>query len=85
MGGVDGLLKVPPHRATPDDLIEEWSPDIEYEGLHQTDIDVTGGIGLKIRRGHLRVGTRGRLLDLLQVRSGDEEVQTRPADQIHRN
>lgn len=53
MGGVDGLLKVPPHRATPDDLIEEWSPDIEYEGLHQTDIDVTGGIGLKIRRGHL--------------------------------
>jgi len=53
MGGVDGLLKVPPHQATPDDLIEEWSPDIEYEGLHQTDIDVTGGIGLKIQRGHL--------------------------------
>jgi len=53
MGGVDGLLKVPPHLATDDDLIEEWSPEIQYEGLHQTDIDVTGGIGLKIRRGHL--------------------------------
>ena len=53
MGGVDGLLKVPPHLATDDDLIEYWSPDVSYEGLHQTDIDVTGGIGLKIQRGHL--------------------------------
>lgn len=53
MGGVDGLLKVPPHLATDDDLIEHWSPDVSYEGLHQTDIDVTGGIGLKIQRGHL--------------------------------
>ncbi len=53
MGGVDGLLKVPPNIATDDDLIKEWSPDVEYEGLHQSDIDVTGGIGLKINRGHL--------------------------------
>ncbi|MDP6866174.1 MAG: isopentenyl phosphate kinase [Candidatus Poseidoniaceae archaeon] len=53
MGGVDGLLKVPPNIATDDDLIEEWSPDVEYEGLHRSDIDVTGGIGLKIKRGHL--------------------------------
>ena len=53
MGGVDGLLKVPPHIATDEDLIEHWSPDINYEGLHQSDIDVTGGIGLKISRGHL--------------------------------
>ena len=53
MGGVDGLLKVPPHLATDEDLIERWSPEISYEGLHQTDIDVTGGIGLKIQRGHL--------------------------------
>ena len=51
MGGVDGLLKVPPHLATDEDLIERWSPEISYEGLHQTDIDVTGGIGLKIQRG----------------------------------
>ena len=53
MGGVDGLLKVPPHIATDADLIEHWSPDVNYEGLHQSDIDVTGGIGLKITRGHL--------------------------------
>ena len=53
MGGVDGLLKVPPHIATEKDLIERWSPDVSYEGLHQADIDVTGGIGLKIQRGHL--------------------------------
>ena len=53
MGGVDGLLKVPPHLATDEDLIEMWSPEVSYEGLHQTDIDVTGGIGLKIQRGHL--------------------------------
>ena len=53
MGGVDGLLRVPPHVATENDLIREWSPNIEYEGLHQTDIDVTGGIGLKMARGHL--------------------------------
>ena len=53
MGGVDGLLRVPPHIASEEDLIEQWSPEIEYEGLHQSDIDVTGGIGLKIQRGHL--------------------------------
>ena len=35
MGGVDGLLKVPPHIATDEDLIEQWSPEINYEGLHQ--------------------------------------------------
>ena len=53
MGGVDGLLRVPPHVAKEEDLIEEWSPEVDYEGLHQSDIDVTGGIGLKINRGHL--------------------------------
>ena len=53
MGGVDGLLKVPPDIATDEDLIEQWSPEINYEGLHQSDIDVTGGIGLKITRSHL--------------------------------
>ena len=53
MGGVDGLLRVPPHVAQDNDLIEEWSPEVDFEGLHQSDIDVTGGIGLKINRGHL--------------------------------
>jgi len=51
IGGVDGLLRCPPQRATEDDLIEVWNPDIKFEGEHQQDIDVTGGIGLKAARG----------------------------------
>jgi len=51
IGGVDGLLRVPPEHANEDDLIEEWSPSIAFEGAHHSDIDVTGGIGLKAARG----------------------------------
>ena len=51
IGGVDGILRVPPERAGPDDLIEVWNPDVEFEGEHASDIDVTGGIGLKAARG----------------------------------
>tara|TARA_B110000459_G_scaffold196484_1_gene238584 strand:- start:9034 stop:9885 length:852 start_codon:yes stop_codon:yes gene_type:complete len=51
IGGVDGLLRVPPEHANDDDLIEEWSPSIAFEGAHHSDIDVTGGIGLKAVRG----------------------------------
>lgn len=51
IAGVDGLLRCPPDRASPEDLIEIWSPDIEFEGEHQSEIDVTGGIGLKAARG----------------------------------
>jgi isopentenyl phosphate kinase len=51
IGGVDGILRVPPNRATPDDLIEIWHPELEFEGEHASDIDVTGGIGLKAARG----------------------------------
>jgi isopentenyl phosphate kinase len=51
IGGVDGLLRCPPDRATDEDLIEVWSPSIEFEGEHQSEIDVTGGIGLKAARG----------------------------------
>ena len=53
VAGVDGLLRVPPHIAGPDDLIEEWSPDVEFIGEHQSMIDVTGGIGLKASRGSI--------------------------------
>lgn len=51
IGGVDGILRVPPSKASPDDLIEVWAPNMEFEGEHATDIDVTGGIGLKATRG----------------------------------
>jgi len=49
--GVDGLLRVPPEQANANDLIEHWSPEIKFEGKHQSEIDVTGGIGLKAARG----------------------------------
>ena len=51
IGGVDGLLRVPPSKAGPEDLIDVWNPEIKFEGEHETEIDVTGGIGLKARRG----------------------------------
>ena len=51
IGGVDGILRRPPEVANEDDLIKQWSPNIEFSGVHYTDIDVTGGIGLKAARG----------------------------------
>ena len=32
-------------------MIDVWNPEIKFEGEHETEIDVTGGIGLKARRG----------------------------------
>ncbi|MDP6869665.1 MAG: isopentenyl phosphate kinase [Candidatus Poseidoniaceae archaeon] len=58
IGGVDGLMKVPPSEATPDDLIEELTDEIEYRSEHYSEIDVTGGIGLKIERG-ARIAEKG--------------------------
>ena len=51
IGGVDGILRVPPSKAGPEDLIEIWSPEMDFEGEHAAEIDVTGGIGLKAARG----------------------------------
>ena len=51
IGGVDGILKRPPSIAKPSDLIEEWSSGMNFEGVHNSEIDVTGGIGLKAIRG----------------------------------
>ena len=49
--GVDGILRRPPEEATADDLIDKWSPNVEFSGVHHSEIDVTGGIGLKATRG----------------------------------
>ena len=49
--GVDGILRRPPEEATADDLIDKWSPNVEFSGVHHSEIDVTGGIGLKAIRG----------------------------------
>ena len=49
--GVDGILMKPPEEATDEDLVTEWSPSISFRGVHNTEIDVTGGIALKAKRG----------------------------------
>ena len=51
IGGADGILKQPPDVASKGDLIETWSSDMKFIGLHNSKIDVTGGIGLKAIRG----------------------------------
>lgn len=70
IGGVDGLLRIPPEHAKEEDLIEVWTPDIQFEGVHQTDIDVTGGIGLKAARGS-HVAAHG--IDVVMVNGGKPE------------
>lgn len=50
MGGADGVLRRPPHEATDEDLITEWQEDSAFEGHHAAEMDVTGGIGLKVER-----------------------------------
>lgn len=62
MGGVDGILRVPPDRAKDDDLIEEWSQNMQFEGEHESDIDVTGGIGLKASRASMIANTGKEVL-----------------------
>ena len=68
--GVDGLLRVPPEQANEDDLIEIWTPEIEFKGIHESTIDVTGGIGLKASRGSL-VASHG--IEVLMVNGGKME------------
>jgi len=50
MGGADGVLRRPPVAGEPQELITVWSEDAGYVGHHASDIDVTGGIGLKVQR-----------------------------------
>jgi isopentenyl phosphate kinase len=56
IGGVDGVLAVPPMQAGPDDLIEVLTSEHVFDGEHESAIDVTGGIGLKVDRGFYVAG-----------------------------
>ena len=76
IGGVDGILRVPPSKAGPGDLIEEWNPSMEFEGEHAAEIDVTGGIGLKATRGSM-IASGG--VDVILVNG---EIPQRVADAI---
>ena len=51
IGGVDGILRRPPNVSGPEDLIPVWTSNTDFVGYHDTNIDVTGGIGLKATRG----------------------------------
>ncbi len=50
MGGAPGLMSSPPTDSTAK-LIPEWSPNQPFEGVHKSEIDVTGGIYLKLSVG----------------------------------
>ena len=76
IGDVDGILRVPPNKAGPDDLIVEWNPSMEFEGEHAVEIDVTGGIGLKASRGAM-IASKG--IDVILVNG---EISQRVADAI---
>jgi len=50
MGGAHGVLRRPPVAGVPQELITVWSENEGYVGHHASEIDVTGGIGLKVQR-----------------------------------
>lgn len=47
MGGAPGVMSLPPSEPG-SQLIPLWTPKDNFEGVHQSDIDVTGGIHLKL-------------------------------------
>lgn len=50
LGGVDGVLEQPPEVGKEQLLIPLMNPEREYASMHDSSIDVTGGIGLKVQR-----------------------------------
>lgn len=50
LGGVDGVLEQPPEVGKEQLLIPLMNPAREYTSMHNSAIDVTGGIGLKVQR-----------------------------------
>ena len=69
MGGVEGVLSQPPSNTTEPILIERLTEHHLFEGEHAVEMDVTGGIGLKVNRGFM-VHNAG--VDVLLV-SGEHE------------
>ena len=51
MGGVDGVLAEPPQPDKEQNLLKTMNKKQVFEGAHASEIDVTGGIGLKVERG----------------------------------
>ena len=51
IGDVDGVLKQPPAPNQPNEVIPILTEHDLFTEKHHSDIDVTGGIGLKVSRG----------------------------------
>jgi isopentenyl phosphate kinase len=49
MGGAPGLMSSPPHESD-SELVRTWSQGDSLNGQHESEIDVTGGIELKLDR-----------------------------------
>jgi len=76
MGGVEGILSQPPNGVNDaSKLIETMRIEDRYEGQHMSQIDVTGGIGLKVERGFQTVA-HGVEVHLV---SGEIEARVRDA------
>lgn len=56
MGGVDGVLAEPPVPDQADRLLPTLRREDVFTGEHATEMDVTGGIGLKVERGFQAAG-----------------------------
>ncbi len=50
LGGVDGVLEQPPEQGKEQLLIPLMNPNRDFSPQHHSDIDVTGGIALKVSR-----------------------------------
>ena len=76
MGGVEGILSEPPNGVNDaSKLIETMRIKDGYEGEHMSEIDVTGGIGLKVERG-FQTAAHGVAVHLV---SGEIEMRVRDA------
>jgi isopentenyl phosphate kinase len=75
MGGVDGVLAAPPVPGEAQELLHTLRKDRAFEGSHATEMDVTGGIGLKVDRG-FQVVERG--IEVMLV-SGEHEQRVADA------
>ena len=70
MGDVDGLLSKPPNEDS-HELIKTWKTSDVFDGVHNQDFDITGGIFLKVSRA-AKAAELG--LDVLFIRGTRERI-----------
>jgi isopentenyl phosphate kinase len=75
MGGVEGVLAQPPKDGEEQMLLPTLGRNEAFSGEHASDLDVTGGIGLKVDRGFMVLESG---IEVLLV-SGEHEGRVRGA------